>query len=171
MQDSNKSGCGTNINSEIVDGPELLGFTEDSLDGCPPSFGSDLISSPAPSTTLPTATTSTRKKDKDGTGRKSKLVTGYILYSSEVRKERSQCNPDFKFGDISRLVGIEWRSLCPTEKQIWEDRAKKVNEETQAALAEEAANRPIGCPSPAPGATPFSILSSEPLPNQVRVLH
>lgn len=151
---------------EIVDGPELLGFTEDSLDGGPPSFGSDMLSSPAPSAVHTTATTSTRKKDKEG-GRKSKLVTGYILYSSEVRKDRAQNNPDCKFGDISRLVGIEWRSLSLAEKQPWEERAKKVNEETQAILAEEAAN----CPSPAPVVTPFSILSCEPLHNQVNYIY
>lgn len=163
LQDSIKGSA----NMDIVDGPDLLGFTEDSLDGGTASYGSDMMSSPAPSSLALSATTSVRKKDKGegGGGRKSKLVTGYILYSSEVRKDRAQSNPDCKFGDISRLVGNEWRSLPQADKQPWEDRARKYNEETQASMAEEAAN----CSSPAP--TPQSglqaMLTTDPLPNQV----
>lgn len=143
--------------------PDMLGLMEDSLDGGPPSVGSDMVAtaSPAPHQQhlhLSGGTPiSVKKKDKE---RKSKLVTGYILYSSEVRKDRAQNNQDLSFGDISRLVGNEWRSLPASDKQGWEEKAARCNEEHAARFAEEN-----GCPSPAPPAHTF--FTAEPLPNQV----
>lgn len=74
------------------------------------------------------------------------MVTGYILYSREVRKHVVQNNPESTFGDISRIVGSEWKALATTEKQVWEERASKLNEETKAQLLAEQEQ----CPSPAP---------------------
>lgn len=155
---------------------ELL-LMDDSLDGGSPSIGSDIIptsiSSPAPVVltqthqqhniqaivSTPTMPATIKKKEKE---KKSKLVTGYILYSSEVRKDRAQSNPDCSFGDISRLVGNEWRSLPAFERQIWEEKAQKCNEENAIKFAEET-----GCSvSPAPAQ---SFFTTEPLPNQVNV--
>ncbi|XP_039760506.1 protein polybromo-1 isoform X1 [Pararge aegeria] len=78
--------------------------------------------------------TSSSKKKKE---QKQKIVTGYILYSSEVRKAIVANNPESTFGEISRIVGNEWRSLPASTKQSWEERAAKCNEETSARLAEE----------------------------------
>ncbi|GBP69254.1 Protein polybromo-1 [Eumeta japonica] len=80
-----------------------------------------------------TATPASSKKKKD----KQKIVTGYILYSSEVRKAISASNPESSFGEISRIVGNEWRSLPASTKQSWEERAARCNEETSARLADE----------------------------------
>lgn len=71
------------------------------------------------------------------------MVTGYILYSREVRKSVVQNNPESNFGEISKIVGNEWRSLSAGEKQAWEEKASKLNEETKALLLEEQ------CASPA----------------------
>lgn len=76
---------------------------------------------------------------------KNKVVTGYILYSREVRKQIVQNNPESNFGEISRIVGNEWRSLPANEKQVWEERASKLNEETKALLLLDEQ-----CASPAP---------------------
>jgi protein polybromo-1 len=73
------------------------------------------------------------------------VVTGYILYSREVRKQVVQNNPESNFGEISRIVGNEWRSLPTSEKQAWEERASKLNEETKAMLLLDEQ-----CASPAP---------------------
>ncbi|XP_062532294.1 protein polybromo-1 isoform X2 [Bombyx mori] len=81
-----------------------------------------------------TATPVTGKKKKE---QKQKIVTGYILYSSEVRKAVIANNPEATFGDISRIVGNEWRSLPAATKQSWEERAARCNEETAARLADE----------------------------------
>ncbi|KAJ0170793.1 hypothetical protein K1T71_013565 [Dendrolimus kikuchii] len=79
-------------------------------------------------------TPATGKKKKE---HKQKIVTGYIMYSSEVRKAIIANNPEATFGEISRIVGNEWRSLPASTKQSWEERATKCNEETSARLAEE----------------------------------
>ena len=71
-------------------------------------------------------------------------MTGYILYSREVRKQVVQNNPESNFGEISRLVGNEWRTLPTNEKQAWEEKASKLNEEKKALLLAEE------CASPAP---------------------
>ncbi|KAJ8709729.1 hypothetical protein PYW08_009733 [Mythimna loreyi] len=83
---------------------------------------------------ISTATPASSKKKKDN---KQKIVTGYILYSSEVRRAIVANNPESTFGEISRIVGNEWRSLPASTKQSWEERAARCNEETSARLAEE----------------------------------
>lgn len=168
------------IDHHIIKNETEMLLMEDSLDGGP-SIGSDIVasslSSPPPVamiqshqqhgnhvivSTAAASSLSTpiiKKKEKE---KKGKLVTGYILYSSEVRKDRAQSNPDCSFGDISRLVGNEWRSLPAFERQIWEEKAQKYNEESALKFAEET-----GCPvSPAPAQ---SFFTAEPLPNQVNV--
>lgn len=79
---------------------------------------------------------------------KNKVVTGYILYSREVRKQVVQNNPESNFGEISRIVGNEWRSLPSNEKQMWEEKASKLNEETKAILLEEQCASPAPTPAP-----------------------
>lgn len=124
-----------------------FGIIDDSIDG-PPSIGSDMLmtASPIPSNALGTPQTGTGKKDKKAG---KKLVTGYILYSSEHRKGICASNPDCTFGEVSRIVGNEWRSLPDHEKAAWEQRASKINEENAAKHAAEFGES--NCPSPAPG--------------------
>lgn len=99
---------------------------EDSMDGGP-SFGSDIAAaSPAPSV-VSTPLTSKLKANKP----MKKPLTGYNLYSSDVRKTICLTNPEAKFGDISRIVGNEWKSLPQDQRQLWEDRASKINEENK----------------------------------------
>lgn len=63
-------------------------------------------------------------------------------------------NPESSFGDISRMVGNEWKNLPASVKQNWEDRASRINEETAArhALMDESTN----CASPGPNIDPPS---------------
>ncbi|XP_023214258.1 non-histone chromosomal protein 6-like [Centruroides sculpturatus] len=61
-----------------------------------------------------------------------RLVTGYILFASEVRKSVVAANPDRSFGEISRMIGTEWRNLPAAQKAEYEDRAQKQNEENAA---------------------------------------
>ncbi|EDV30236.1 uncharacterized protein Dana_GF23180 [Drosophila ananassae] len=120
---------GKDVKNEMND----LGMLEDSMDGDTPSLSSDIaaMSSPAPSVNS-TPLTSKIKAAKAA----KKCLTGYILYSSEVRKSICQSNPDASFGDISRMVGTEWKNLPSSVKQTWEDRASKQNEETAAMRRE-----------------------------------
>nr|XP_023019770.1 protein polybromo-1-like [Leptinotarsa decemlineata] len=121
---------------------------EDSLDGGPPSVGSGEIPVvvPTPGTATPVISTPAPTKKKSN---KNKVVTGYILYSREVRKQIVQNNPESTFGDISRIVGSEWKSLPQHEKQQWEEKASKLNEETKAMLLlEEQCSSPAAPPPP-----------------------
>ncbi|KAH8243896.1 hypothetical protein KR032_011238 [Drosophila birchii] len=122
-----------------------LGMLEDSMDGDTPSLSSDIaaMSSPAPSVNS-TPLTSKIKAAKSA----KKCLTGYILYSSEVRKSICQSNPDATFGDISRMVGTEWKNLPASAKQSWEDRASRQNEETAAMRRELDDAQNSGSPSP-----------------------
>ncbi|CAG4978753.1 unnamed protein product [Colias eurytheme] len=106
-----------------------------SIGGNSNPYNPSLIQTPSQEkNTNQSAAPATGKKKKE---QKQKIVTGYILYSSEVRKAIVANNPECTFGEISRIVGNEWRSLPASTKQCWEERAAKCNEETAARLAEE----------------------------------
>ncbi|XP_021953815.1 protein polybromo-1 isoform X3 [Folsomia candida] len=113
---------------------ELDSLMDDSLES-PPSIGSNsettgsVIGIPIG----PMTPSGTTKKQSNKTGKK--LVTGYILYSSEVRRGITERNSTSSFGEISRMVGQEWKKLPRSEKQKYEERAAKMNEEKEAAIA------------------------------------
>ncbi|KAJ8910037.1 hypothetical protein NQ315_015242, partial [Exocentrus adspersus] len=143
-------GTSSELTSKEEPAPQLTKMNdmdilmEDSLDGGPPSVGSGdipAIVTPMGSVTgTPVTPAATKKKTN-----KNKVVTGYILYSREVRKQIVQNNPESTFGGISRIVGSEWKSLPSSEKQQWEEKASKLNEETKALLLLDEQ-----CSSPAP---------------------
>ncbi|XP_023181417.1 protein polybromo-1 isoform X2 [Xiphophorus maculatus] len=58
-------------------------------------------------------------------------MSGYILFSSEMRAVIKAQHPDFSFGDLSRLVGTEWRNLDSSRKAEYEERAAKVAEQQE----------------------------------------
>lgn len=116
---------------------------EDSIDG-PPSVGSG--EHPVAISTPSTSTPATAKKQKI----KYKLVSGYILYSRAHRKGVVANNPDSNFGDISRIVGNEWRSLSASEKAPWEEKATKMNEEIKLRGEAVTTTSEETCTSPAP---------------------
>lgn len=47
-------------------------------------------------------------------------MSGYILFSSEMRAVIKAQHPDFSFGELSRLVGTEWRNLESAKKAEYE---------------------------------------------------
>lgn len=69
---------------------------------------------------------------------KRQLLTGYIIYASEIRKEVIDKNPNQNFGDISRLVGNEWKALPHDIRSKYDQRAlihnKRVRERAQREL-------------------------------------
>uniref|UniRef100_A0A4W5LSI8 Protein polybromo-1 n=1 Tax=Hucho hucho TaxID=62062 RepID=A0A4W5LSI8_9TELE len=56
---------------------------------------------------------------KEGAKRKVNM-SGYILFSSEMRSVIKTRHPDFSFGELSRLVGTEWRNLEAPKKVEYE---------------------------------------------------
>uniref|UniRef100_A0A7N6B074 Protein polybromo-1 n=1 Tax=Anabas testudineus TaxID=64144 RepID=A0A7N6B074_ANATE len=67
---------------------------------------------------------------KEGAKRKINM-SGYILFSSEMRAVIKARHPDFSFGELSRLVGTEWRNLEATKKAEYEERAAKLVEQQE----------------------------------------
>ncbi|XP_027135668.1 polybromo 1, like isoform X3 [Larimichthys crocea] len=65
---------------------------------------------------------------KEGAKRKMNM-SGYILFSSEMRAVIKARHPDFSFGELSRLVGTEWRNLEAPKKAEYEERAAKIVEQ------------------------------------------
>lgn len=61
---------------------------------------------------------------KEGAKRKMNM-SGYILFSSEMRAVIKARHPDFSFGELSRLVGTEWRNLEAPKKAEYEGETKK----------------------------------------------
>ncbi|XP_044158017.1 protein polybromo-1 isoform X1 [Bufo gargarizans] len=82
---------------------------------------------------------STPKSGKNSTkkeGGKRKInMSGYILFSSEMRAIIKAQHPDYSFGELSRLVGTEWRNLEATKKADYEERAAKVAEQQERERA------------------------------------
>lgn len=72
-----------------------------------------------------------RKKKKKRPPHKSKMITGYIIYASEIRKEVIKKFPDSDFGQISKLVGTEWKNLPQETKFLYEKRAREENVESK----------------------------------------
>lgn len=51
-------------------------------------------------------------------------MSGYILFSSEMRAVIKAQHPDYSFGELSRLVGTEWRNLEASKKAEYEGKIK-----------------------------------------------
>ena len=83
------------------------------------------------------------------------MVTGYIIYSGEVRKSIAAKNPEATFGEVSRMVGNEWRNLPAHMKSEYEEKSQRLNEETAAEMArnggDPSSSSAPGTPSAAAG--------------------
>eukprot|EP00105_Crassostrea_gigas_P034204 XP_019918352.1 PREDICTED: protein polybromo-1-like isoform X16 [Crassostrea gigas] len=77
------------------------------------------------------------EKKKKGKNSMKRQISGYIVYSGEIRKIIQQENPECTFGEISRIVGGKWRNLNKEDKEKYEERAKRIAEE-QLAKQQEA---------------------------------
>ncbi|KAM9094690.1 protein polybromo-1 isoform X23 [Sarcophilus harrisii] len=73
--------------------------------------------------TPPQSTPKSAKGSSKKEGSKRKInMSGYILFSSEMRAVIKAQHPDYSFGELSRLVGTEWRNLETTKKAEYEDK-------------------------------------------------
>ncbi|XP_056130864.1 protein polybromo-1-like [Lampris incognitus] len=101
---------------------------------------------------------------KEGSKRKINM-SGYILFSSEMRAVIKAQHPDFSFGELSRLVGTEWRNLEGSKKAEYEERAAKVAEQQERErAAQQQASPRAGTPAGAlmglvPPPTPMGMLN------------
>uniref|UniRef100_F1KQ15 Protein polybromo-1 n=1 Tax=Ascaris suum TaxID=6253 RepID=F1KQ15_ASCSU len=63
--------------------------------------------------------------------------SGYILFSAEIRKRIMQENPEAGFGEVSKIVGIEWKKLTEEQKKQYEVRAEYIASERAKQEARE----------------------------------
>ncbi|KAG5835754.1 hypothetical protein ANANG_G00247370 [Anguilla anguilla] len=103
---------------------------------------------------------------KEGSKRKINM-SGYILFSSEMRAVIKAQHPDFSFGELSRLVGTEWRNLEASKKAEYEERAAKVAEQQER---ERAAQQQQGA-SPRAGTPVGALMGVVPLPTPMGMLN
>lgn len=137
---------------------------DDSMDGPPPSVAS-VDSGIITGTPKAIKKTPTGKQFQQMTGKKQ--MTGYILFAAEIRKSITLKNPTANFGEVSRLVGIEWKRLTETDRKLYEDRAHQMNlESAERALSGNGPDSPQ-----ASQATPQQPSSQDlPLPNNPDVV-
>eukprot|EP00088_Acartia_fossae_P025373 TRINITY_DN2619_c0_g1_i1.p1 TRINITY_DN2619_c0_g1~~TRINITY_DN2619_c0_g1_i1.p1 ORF type:complete len:664 (-),score=228.07 TRINITY_DN2619_c0_g1_i1:898-2889(-) len=150
----------------VIPNSSMMDMNEDSMDA-PPSLGSvesmnvsGGIGTPGPpgamtpsqaflasagNSTMSTASPSTKKD----TEKRKKTVTAYILFSMDQRRITMEENPGVKFGEISRTIAVKWKNLSDPDKQMYQDRARKYNEEKEREEQEKrrlaelaAASRP-----------------------------
>lgn len=136
---------------------------EDDLDSSLPDTPNNTIIS------IPTTPQTAGRNKPGGRHNRGKVVTGYILYSSEQRKERCEVNPGASFGEISRMLGDEWRSMEQKDRSFWEDKAAKLNEAAKQKWREDNAhliNQPPDPNTLTPGQG-FLLNRENPIPNQV----
>ncbi|XP_063696880.1 protein polybromo-1 isoform X2 [Culicoides brevitarsis] len=135
--------------------------TEDDLDASLPDTPNNSQSS--------YISTPNNKNKPGGRHNRGKVVTGYILYSSEQRKDRCELNPGMSFGEISRMLGDEWRNMDQKDRSVWEDKAAKLNEAAKIKWREENAHLMNQPPDPnalTPGQG-FLQNRENPIPNQI----
>ncbi|XP_061909828.1 protein polybromo-1-like isoform X1 [Entelurus aequoreus] len=105
---------------------------------------------------------------KEGSKRKINM-SGYILFSSEMRAVIKARHPDFSFGELSRLVGTEWRNLEGSKKAEYEERAAKVAEQQERDRTHYQTSPRAGTPVGAligvvPPPTPMGMLNTSMTP-------
>uniref|UniRef100_A0A1A8JGV3 Protein polybromo-1 n=1 Tax=Nothobranchius kuhntae TaxID=321403 RepID=A0A1A8JGV3_NOTKU len=88
-------------------------------------------------------------------------MSGYILFSSEMRAVIKAQHPDFSFGDLSRLVGTEWRNLDSSRKAEYEERAAKVAEQQERDRTHHHSSPRAGVNGMGSSAAAGSILGSQ----------
>lgn len=118
---------------------------DSSLTGTPVSCVTQIIPTSITNTSATPVGNSSKKKPST-----KRLVTGYIIFASEVRRSVVEANPDCSFGDISRIIGNQWKLLSPDQKNDYEQRAAKQNQEVkEQAAAEKALQESMTPSSPA----------------------
>ena len=79
----------------------------------------------------------TSKGSKDVGPKKAKAKTGYLVFSSEKREEikgmlEKENGEAPKPKDVISKLGAVWKALSDEEKQVYNEKAKKMGEETKS---------------------------------------
>ena len=58
---------------------------------------------------------------------------GYFLFFAEVRKRVENENPESNYGELKKMVGLEWKKLSNDQKRQYEMRAQVIADEREKA--------------------------------------
>ncbi|CAF4674713.1 unnamed protein product [Rotaria sp. Silwood1] len=83
-----------------------------------------------------------RKSNRRGPS--SRPPCGYLIFASESRKRLIRDNPGIPFGEMSRIIGDQWRRLSPYEREKYEEKARERAREQDTQVS----NNPITYDSP-----------------------
>jgi len=75
------------------------------------------------------------KKAKD-TNAPKKPLSGYMLYTASIREEIVNDNPDLKMTELSKIFGMQWRTLSSDEKEPFMDQAVENKEKYTKEMEE-----------------------------------
>eukprot|EP00072_Mus_musculus_P069885 XP_017171648.1 PREDICTED: protein polybromo-1 isoform X27 [Mus musculus] len=144
--------------SEVIEAPSLPQLQT------PLANELDLMPYTPPQSTPKSAKGSAKKESS-----KRKInMSGYILFSSEMRAVIKAQHPDYSFGELSRLVGTEWRNLETAKKAEYEERAAKVAEQQER---ERAAQQQQPSASPRAGTPVGALMGVVPPPTPMGMLN
>ncbi|XP_072181869.1 protein polybromo-1-like [Diadema setosum] len=86
---------------------------------------SDVDETASATSSISTPKTS-KPKGKNGEEKPIRPPSAFILFASENRAACKKSNPDMTFGDISRIIGSEWRKLSKPERKRFEVQAAQI---------------------------------------------
>jgi len=90
----------------------------------PPSKKRKLSSTPSkPKTPIKVESVKKAKKQKDPNAPKRNL-TSFMMFSNAERATIKEKNPSATFGEIAKLVGLEFKALDEKDKKMWATKAK-----------------------------------------------
>ena len=81
----------------------------------------------------------TANRESSRKGKKSGVCTGFVVYSATVHAKLRAENPTLSFGEISKMIGEQWRALEPSEKKTYEDKARETTEQNKERIQKEEA--------------------------------
>ncbi|CAF3824420.1 unnamed protein product [Adineta steineri] len=85
------------------------------------------------SVTTPNKNNNSRKNSRRGSS--ARAPCGYLVFASESRKRLIKDNPGIPFGEMSRMIGDQWRRLTATERDKYEEKARERAREQEVAVA------------------------------------
>ncbi|CAF3919770.1 unnamed protein product [Adineta steineri] len=65
----------------------------------------------------------------------SRPPSGYLVFASDSRKRLVRDNPGIPFGEMSRIIGDQWRRLSVSEREKYEERARERAREQDTPIA------------------------------------
>ncbi len=81
-----------------------------------------------------------KKKKKDPNAPK-RNISAFMHYSKDTREEVKANQPDLTFGEISKVISVNWKALTDQQRAVWDEKAATDKVRYQRELAEYQASR------------------------------